>query len=103
MMGIKITQNEGVGVVDKFDERIEIRRVTGRARRRWRDIYVEDCSFAVVEIYGDALQFHHAIIETGAIHGSKGKGVMDKERHSPSPTARARSADDGEILNHRGF
>ena len=50
VMGIEVPNDKCVGVVDKVEERGEVEAVTRRARRRWRNVDVEDVGWDVVEL-----------------------------------------------------
>ena len=84
-MGVDVTQDDGVGVVDEVEESSEVRHVARRTRRGWRNVDVEDHCFAVVDVAGNTLDLRHAVVEACAIDGGEREGVMDEKRHSPPP------------------
>ena len=95
MMRIDVTQHKGVGVLDIVKQRSKVRRVVRWTGRRWRNVGVNEESFAVVDVNRNPLGFSHAIIEERTVDGGERERVVDEKRHSPPTTRRPRSANKG--------
>ena len=63
--------------------------MTRRTRGSWRCVDVEDCDVGLVELDLESLNFDVGIGVEGDVDGGEGDGVVNKERHPPSPTTRA--------------
>ena len=103
MVGIGIAQHECVSAVEESEKRTDVEGVTGRARRRWGNVVVDDYRWFIFDEDGNALELDARIVGVDAteIDVDETDGVMDEEDEAAPAVPSSVATDHGEAIEAR--